>query len=216
MNDQEQDISELIKAEYLRVLQETGHEPETVLAFSLEIGIEASEFHSRYSSFKALEKEIWHNIFQHVNIALDLDAEYLTYSGKDKVLSFHYTLIEVYKQNQSFVKHRLTGLSRQSFEPWFLKEFKVAYIEMINSILSEAITSEEIIERLYISDYYKDVLWLQFLYVSRVWANDNSKDYQITDAAIEKSVNLLFELMRKGPLDMAIEFAKFMYQNKAY
>ncbi|MBT6029867.1 MAG: TetR/AcrR family transcriptional regulator, partial [Crocinitomicaceae bacterium] len=168
------------------------------------------------SSFKALEKEIWHNIFQHVNIALDLDAEYLTYSGKDKVLSFHYTLIEVYKQNQSFVKHRLTGLSRQSFEPWFLKEFKVAYIEMINSILSEAITSEEIIERLYISDYYKDVLWLQFLYVSRVWANDDSKDYQITDAAIEKSVNLLFELMRKGPLDMAIEFAKFMYQNKAY
>jgi hypothetical protein len=59
-------------------------------------------------------------------------------------------------------------------------------------------------------------LWLQFLYVSRVWANDDSKDYQITDAAIEKSVNLLFELMRKGPLDMAIEFAKFMYQNKAY
>ena len=52
--------------------------------------------------------------------------------------------------------------------------------------------------------------------MSRVWANDDSKDYQITDAAIEKSVNLLFELMRKGPLDVAIEFAKFMYQNKAY
>lgn len=216
MNNQEQDISELIKTEYLRVLLETGNEPETVLAFTLELGIEESEFHALYSSFKVLEKEIWHNIFQHVQIALDLDEEFPTYSGKEKVLSFYYTLMEVYKQNRNFARHRLTRLSRQSFEPWFLAEFKVAYIEMINSILSEAITSEEIVERLYISDYYKDVLWLQFLYVSRVWANDDSKDYQITDAAIEKSVNLLFELMRKGPLDVAIEFAKFMYQNKAY
>ena len=59
-------------------------------------------------------------------------------------------------------------------------------------------------------------MWIQFLYISRDWANDDSEEFQITDAAIEKSVNLIFELMRKGPVDLMIDFAKFAYQNKAY
>ena len=216
MDNQEHNIRELIKAEYLRILLETGEEPISPLAFSTEIGIDEVVFHTRYNSFKVLEKEIWNNMFQHVLNALELDTEYPTYSGKEKVLSFFYTLVEVYKQNRSLVLLRLNELSRQNFEPWFFEEFKISYMEMIKTILAEAIESEEVVARPYISDYYKDALWLQFLYVSRVWSNDDSKDYEITDAGIEKSVNLLFELLRKGPVDMLIEFAKFMYQNKAY
>jgi hypothetical protein len=59
-------------------------------------------------------------------------------------------------------------------------------------------------------------LWVQFLYVLRVWTNDESEDFQVTDAAIEKTSVLLFELMKKGPIDMLIDFVKFAYQNKAY
>ena len=87
---------------------------------------------------------------------------------------------------------------------------------MMANLLSEAIESDEVMARPYVSDHYKDVLWIQALYISRVWANDDSEDHQITDAAIEKSVNLIFELMRKGPVDLMVDFAKFAYQNKAY
>jgi len=59
-------------------------------------------------------------------------------------------------------------------------------------------------------------LWVQLLYITRVWANDESEDFQVTDAAIEKSSVLLFELMKSGPVDLLIDFLKFAYQNKAY
>ena len=46
------------------------------------------------------------------------------------------------------------------------------------------------------------------------WKEDNSPGFEKTDAAIEKSVNLAFDLIGKGAVDSAIDFAKFMYQNK--
>ena len=54
------------------------------------------------------------------------------------------------------------------------------------------------------------------MYITRVWTNDESEDFQVTDAAIEKSSALLFELMKSGPVDLLIDFLKFAYQNKAY
>jgi hypothetical protein len=43
---------------------------------------------------------------------------------------------------------------------------------------------------------------------------DDSKDFEKTDAAIEKSVQLSFELIGKGVLDVAIDFGKFLFQNR--
>jgi len=46
------------------------------------------------------------------------------------------------------------------------------------------------------------------------WKNDDSKSFENTDAAVEKSVNLSLDLIEKGPLDSMLDFAKFLYQNK--
>jgi len=55
---------------------------------------------------------------------------------------------------------------------------------------------------------------LQFLFVLNFWLNDDSAQFEKTDAAIEKAVHLSFDLMGKGPLDTMVDFAKFLYQNK--
>ena len=216
MESQQQDITERIKSEYLKILLRTGQEPITPFAFTSEVGIEEEDFFAKYNSFRALEKEIWADIYGHVTAALSADVEFASYTGREKALSFFYTLAEVYKQNRSLVLFRIGGLPRQNTDPWFLERFKVHYMEMISNLLSDSIDSDEVMARPYVSDHYKDVLWIQMLYISRVWANDDSEEHQITDAAIEKSINLIFELMRKGPIDLMIDFAKFAYQNKAY
>ena len=216
MESEQQDITELIKSEYLKILLRTGQEPVTPFAFASELGIEEEDFFAKFNSFKALEKEIWGDIYGYVEAAISADEEYSGYTGREKTLSFFYTLAEVYKQNRSLVLFRLTDLPRHNTDPWFLQKFKHLYMEMMANLLSEAIETDEIMARPYVSDHYKDVLWIQVLYISRVWANDDSEDHQITDAAIEKSVNLIFELMRKGPVDLMVDFAKFAYQNKAY
>ena len=216
MESQQQDITERIKSEYLKILLRTGQEPITPFAFASEIGIGEEDFFAKYNSFRALEKEIWADMYGHVTAAVSADEEYGSYTGREKTLSFFYTLVEVYKQNRSLVLFRLAGMPRHNTDPWFLEKFKHLYMEMMTNLLSEAIEADEIMARPYLSDHYKDALWIQLLYISRVWANDDSEEHQITDAAIEKSVNLIFELMRKGPVDLMVDFAKFAYQNKAY
>lgn len=216
LENQEPDITDQIKGAYLKGLLRTGQEPITVFAFAEEAGIEEAEFYAHYNTFKALEKEVWADIFMHVLTAIQADSEFPTYTGREKILSFFYTLVEVYKLNRSLVMFRVGGLPVQNIDPWFMENFKALYMDFVEGVLAESTESDEIISRPYVSDRYKDALWIQLLYITRVWTNDDSKEYQVTDAGIEKSVNLVFELMRKGPVDLLFDFAKFAYQNKAY
>jgi ubiquinone biosynthesis protein COQ9 len=50
--------------------------------------------------------------------------------------------------------------------------------------------------------------------VLRFWVKDDSKNFEQTDALIEKTVKLTFELLGESPLDSFIDLAKFLYQNK--
>ena len=94
--------------------------------------------------------------------------------------------------------------------------FKDAFNEWSLDLLAAAFNNNELISRPVISYQYSNALWIQFLYLTKVWVNDESKDFQITEAAIEKTCALIFELMKKGPVDLLIDFIKFAYQNKAY
>jgi hypothetical protein len=57
-------------------------------------------------------------------------------------------------------------------------------------------------------------LCLNFLFVLTFWLNDNSKGFEKTDESIERSVNLAFDLMGKSALDAALDFGKFLFQNR--
>jgi hypothetical protein len=52
------------------------------------------------------------------------------------------------------------------------------------------------------------------LFVTDFWLKDKSPGFEKTDEAIERSLNLAFDLMGKSPLDSMLEFGKFLFQNK--
>ena len=54
---------------------------------------------------------------------------------------------------------------------------------------------------------------MHLLFILKFWSNDESPNFEKTDAAIEKSVTLAFDLIGKGILDNALDFGKFLYQN---
>jgi hypothetical protein len=81
-------------------------------------------------------------------------------------------------------------------------------------ILAEGMQNNEITERKFIDDKYVDGLWINFLFVLKFWIDDTSQAFEKTDVAIEKSVNLGMDLMGKGPLDAALDFGKFLFQQK--
>lgn len=205
-----------LRNEFLLHLLRTGESPVTVYAFCEQLGKEESEFYKHYGSFKSLEKDIWKEMFNKVETILHQDDNYAHYSSYEKWLSFLYTFIEILKENRSYVMLRCEPLERKDFRPWFMESMRISLKGFIKEIIGNGLEAEEIASRPIITDRYHEVLWAQILYVIRVWINDESEEFQVTDAAVEKTSVLLFELMKKGPMDMLVDFVKFAYQHKAY
>lgn len=218
MNEEKENIDwkENFKNEFVLYLIRNGERPVTVFKFCEELGVDESLFYKYYNSFRSVETAVWLTFYQEVKKALGRDSEYSSYSAHEKYLSFLYTVVEVYKQNRSYVVLRYAEVDRRSLRPWFMDAFREEFAIWTKEILDEGFASNEIISRPLISSKYHEALWVQLLYITRVWTNDESEDFQLTDAAIEKSSVLLFELMKSGPVDLLIDFLKFAYQNKAY
>ncbi len=206
----------LFRKEFMLYLLRNGKTPVTVYAFCEDIGVQEQEFYNFYGSFKALEKDIWTEMFENVSAILNSDENYPEYTSYEKWLSFLYTIVEEFKSKRSYVMLRCEDLEVKELRPWFLDSFKKEVFQLVGEIVNHGLESDEIATRPVVTSKYNEVLWVQFLYVLRVWVNDESEDFQITDAAIEKTSVMLFEMMKKGPIDMLIDFVKFAYQNKAY
>jgi len=209
-------LKTVLQNEYILYLLRNGEAPVTVFSFCEQLEINETDFYTEFNSFKVLESSIWEYFFVQAIEAVNQDEEFSSYTAQEKVLSFYYTIIEVFKQNRSFVILRLGDLSRKDFRPKSLDSFRSLFNNWILEVVNKGLETEEIATRPLITEKYNEVLWGQFLYVLRVWINDESKDFQTTDAAIEKTSALLFELMKKGPIDLLVDFLKFAYQNKAY
>ncbi|HEY9116898.1 MAG TPA: TetR family transcriptional regulator C-terminal domain-containing protein, partial [Roseivirga sp.] len=93
-------------------------------------------------------------------------------------------------------------------------DVKKGFKSWVAELLLEGEETEEIENRPLIGKRYDEALWLQFLFVVGFWVKDDTKGFEKTDAAIEKSVNLAFDLMGRGPLDAMLDFGKFLFQNR--
>ena len=74
--------------------------------------------------------------------------------------------------------------------------------------------SKEVIARPYIANKYPEAVWLNTLYILDFWVKDTSRNFELTDTAIEKTVNTGFDLMGRSIVDTVVDLAKFMYQNR--
>jgi hypothetical protein len=54
------------------------------------------------------------------------------------------------------------------------------------------------------------------MFVLQAWFNDKTSKFQQTDQAIEKSINLLFDVIAKGALDSLLDFGKFLFTQKPF
>ena len=76
--------------------------------------------------------------------------------------------------------------------------------------------SKELADRRYLSKRYKDALWVQFGIILNFWVNDSSSNFEKTDEAIERGVNVTFDLFQRSPLDNIIDYGKFITRNSRF
>ncbi|MGB6034972.1 MAG: TetR family transcriptional regulator C-terminal domain-containing protein [Cryomorphaceae bacterium] len=199
---------------YLKFVLTEGKQPPSVFKFADDLGISEADFYSHFSSFESIEKGIWEGLMAETLQAIEKDSNYESFNAREKLLSFYYTHLEVLKGKRSFIMLRWSGLKETMKTPDALKPYKEHFLKFAKRIIVEGINGDEIKERSFISDRYNQAFWLQLVFVIDFWVKDTSADFEQTDAAIEKAVNLSFELLSESTLDRAIDFVKFLWQTK--
>ncbi len=219
-------ITEKIKDAYLDHLLEHGEAPPSVYQFTKRLKMKEADFYEHYNSFTSLERDIWRGFFDQALTQIQGDEVYREYSVREKLLAFYYTWVEVLKNNRSYVTFRVQhmGLSGTGMRPVgsnvgrlnieVLSRFKEGFLDFANELIMEGKETEEVVDRPIIGNNYDEGLWRQVLFVLNFWVQDDSQNFERTDVAIEKAVNLSFNLMGRSALDSAVDFARFLYQRR--
>lgn len=204
-----------LKEKYKEYILMHGEVPKSVFLFAKELGMREEEFYNYFGSFEGIESAIWLDFMEETVSALKNEKVYDAYTSRERLLAFFYTLIERLKKDRSYVKYTVENrMSKPEITPSFLRKFRDSFTHYVEELIKEGFEKGEIVKRPVISDRYKHGLWVQLVFVIGFWLRDDSANFQNTDAAIEKSVNLAFDFMGEGPLEKMIDFAKFLYQNR--
>ena len=204
-----------IEDAYVKSLLTAGKRPASVFAFADSIGISEEKFYSFFSSFDAIENAIFTEIISKTVKNVKSGEGYSSFSAQEKLLTFYFAHIEQLKSNRSLISLKWKELkSNPAKTPAWLKGYRQVFLDFARQIVLEGIANEEIKERPFLSDRYDKAFWVELAFVVHFWINDDSPDFEKTDAAIEKAVNLSFQLLGDTTLDSFIDFAKFMWQSK--
>jgi hypothetical protein len=209
-------IQENIKKAYTEYVLENGKAPASPFVLTKTHGIAEDTFYQEYNSMDAVEADIWLGYFTAALDKVQQQEVYEQYSVREKLLSFYYIWVEVLKKNRSFVLFTVAQsrtLGQQL--PQNLYSFKQDFKEYIGELVREGRTTGEIVSRPLVMERYADGLWRQALFILNFWVKDPSKNYEQTDAAIEKAVNTSFDLLGRTVFDSVFDFAKFLYQNRS-
>jgi len=206
---------QLIRNAYKIYWLENGKAPVSVYSLCKQLDISESSFYENYASLEAIEKDIWLAVFEDTLVQLHGDETYQQYSAQEKLLAFYFLWVQKLKEDRSYIllqKERYQFPSAAQFKQ--LSTFKRAFFEYATGLIKEGYLSTEIKERKFISDKYVHGFWVQALFVLQYWIDDTSVNFEMTDAAIEKAVNLSFQLIHSNTLDSLLDFGKFIFTRK--
>nr|WP_062053556.1 TetR family transcriptional regulator C-terminal domain-containing protein [Aquimarina longa] len=212
-NDQIVD-SKLIISKYMDYVLENDGYPKSVYKFCKNVEIEEKDFYSFFSSLESLDKGIWTAFYETTIDVMYKNDEYLSFSNREKMLTFFFTFFELLTLNRSYV---LFALKRYDVPFENLKQLKGLrrHVKKFASELIKEGNDEKQFKIIKNSEtVYSEGAWLQFLFLLKFWQEDESIAFEKTDIAIEKSVNTIFDLFDNTPLTNVLDFGKFLWKEK--
>jgi len=207
----------LLKPAYLDYLRRHGRAPKTVFAFADAQGITEGEFYRHYASFAAIDREAWAEFGREARAQAAQEPAWQGYGAREKLLAFYYTLLEILKNNRSFVLLTLGRSQRRrpALVPQVLNQFEAEFKDFAQEILHEGRATGEVASRPFLQDGYGRIFLRQLQFILLYFVRDESVNFERTDAAVEKAVTLSFDLVGRNTFDSALDFGRFLLQKRA-
>lgn len=199
---------------YMNYRLENTDNPKSVYQFAKENGFEEAQFYSFFGTLESIEKEIYKIFIQKTLDMIQKDTAYENYDMKSKMLSFYFTLFEMFSANRSYVLLNLKEHKNQLKNLILLSNLRVEF----KNYVSEIITDQERTQYEKLQNIQEKAIqesaWIQFLLILKFWIDDESPSFEKTDIFIEKSVKAAFELMNITPIESVIDLGKFLFKEK--
>ncbi|HEU5051569.1 MAG TPA: TetR family transcriptional regulator C-terminal domain-containing protein [Hanamia sp.] len=202
-----------IQDSYIDYVLTNGEAPKSVYNFAKELKMTEAEFYKHYASFDAIEKAVWEDLTLATIINIKEQEVWPQYTAREKMLSFFYGYIELLKTKRSFIIYTLNKNPKKITTPSVLTNARKVFESFAEDVVNEGLDSGELADRKYLSNKYKDALWIQFAFIIRFWMEDDSAGFEKTDEAIEKGINVTFDLFQRSPIDNLFEYGKFLSRN---
>lgn len=202
-----------IQDAYIDYVLTNNEPPKSVYNFAKKLKITEAYFYNLYASFTAIEKSIWVDLTLRAITEVKAQEVWPQYSSREKVLSFFYAYIELLKTHRSFIIYSLNQHKGKLSTPEVLSDVKPVFESFTEDIINEGLDSGELAERKFFSKRYKNALWIQFAFIINFWKDDDSAGFEKTDEAIEKGINIAFDLFQRSTLDNLFEYGKFLTRN---
>ncbi len=206
--------AEQIQEYYKTYVTKHKDHPTDMYEFCSDYKINDVGFLKIYDDLHEVHYDIWKSFMTSTLEVLAEDDQFGTFSGREQLLAFYYTHVEVLKANRAFIQVDRHRMRVPIPLPRFMLGYKEAFMDFAKGLINYAMQTGEVADRKFLNQQYARGVWAQLYWLVQFWMKDDSKEFETTDAAIEKAVNLSLELVRPGPVDSIIDFAKFMYQNR--
>ncbi|MGV3704428.1 MAG: TetR family transcriptional regulator C-terminal domain-containing protein [Arcticibacter sp.] len=207
------EIKDSLQEAYIEHVLLHGEQPKTVYLFARENGITEAEFYTHFGSFESIDIRIWQSMMAEAIREVKAQEVWPEYSSRERALSLFYGFMELLKSRRSFVTFSLrNGKNRIGLNNLF-EGMKQEFELFSADIIREGIESGELTDRPFFTGKYKDALWVQLGLVINFWLKDTSAGFDKTDEAIEKGVNVTYNLFQRSPIDELFEYGKFLAKN---
>lgn len=187
----------------------SGEQDITTYTLAKRVGITEKEFFQYFNSADDVGRHIWLNLGEEVMEALNNSELYNSYPPRQKLLSYFFTFFELAVNERTFIKHTWQ-------RPEVTKKYREAFESYMSDIIQEGIATEDIKERLSLSNYYPKALWTLHSRLLNFWMHDTSDKFVQTEKAIEVYSRLPLELMGPNLFDSIYESVRFEVQQFSF
>jgi len=203
--------SQDILALYMEYALEHEHFPNSVYKFCKVNKIEESLFYQHYASLDNLKHCVWGAFFDNVHTLLEKNDTLSRLSRKDRLLSFYYTFFEILLLNRSYVLMALNQGDQPMKNLGQLKDLRKSVKRFAEELIEEGNEDKSRFTTNPV-ELFSEATWAQLLLLIKFWLSDTSKGFEKTDALIEKSVNVVFEVFDNTRLDTILDLGKFLWK----
>ncbi len=199
---------------YMDLVSKNQSKPESVEDFCEQVNLDEDNFYKHFKTLKKVEKTIFNELFKNSLEVLNESEEFISFDGKNKLISLYFTFFENLNLNRAYVEVVLKGCKNQLKSYKTLSSLKKSFIAFIDQLdLSESILPIDGLEKVQ-GNLISQSAWIQLLITIKFWLEDTSESYEKTDIFIEKSINTSFELIENKFLKNVFDLGKFVYKEK--